>query len=84
MGAMVWGQARADVDSLKKDVAEMKPLENAVAILNTQLPSLSKQIDTLAAGQVSLQQTQMQMQIAQTAIQADIKTLLNMKERERN
>jgi len=59
----MWSVARADVDNLKKNYEELKPLTQAVAVLNDKIPRMDRDIQEIKASQNDMQK--------------DIKTLLS-------
>lgn len=58
----LWSVARADVDNLKAEVGQLKPLKEAVAVLNEQMPRMDRDIQEIKTSQYEMQK--------------DIKTLL--------
>ena len=46
-----WCVARADVDNLKRDVSELKPLAQAVAAINAEIPNMKEDIKFIKTSQ---------------------------------
>lgn len=81
----VWSVAKADVNNLKNDVEKLKPLITAVAVINNEMPNLSKRVDQVQIDVREIKDTQDEMQKSQTQfqveIQRDIKVLLTQRNR---
>ena len=68
-GAIVWGQVRADVESLKGEIRDSKGNGVAIASLQTEVPNLARRIE-------EMRQEVRDIKTSQSETQRDIKTIL--------